>query len=213
MRRFFLYISLAVVLFCISCSPSLTRNCQKIDFAGEPIVLSAWVDGTSAVEKYNMQVDFFRNHFSGLLMIKQAAPGEYRMVFASYFGLSLFDFTLSRDTFIVNSCIEPLKKEHILALFRKDFTLLLRLNQTENSIFEKFKCEEKDCLYFVYRQKNGKEISEYCVDETGNIRSIVSGKGVRGVKMSGSEFTASHPRIVRIDHPLLKLRFMLEKVK
>lgn len=49
---------------------------------------------------------------------------EIRIVASTYFGLSLFDFSLRNDQFTVNSCIEPMKKENVLKLLEMEFRRL-----------------------------------------------------------------------------------------
>lgn len=68
---------------------------------------------------------------------------EIRIVASTYFGLSLFDFSLRNDQFTVNSCIEPMKKEKVLKLLEMDFRRLFlsekgtRVKATKDSATEK----------------------------------------------------------------------------
>ena len=57
-----------------------------------------------------------KHHMSGMLIVRRMPDNEIRIVASTYFGLSLFDFSLRNDQFTVNSCIEPMKKEKVLKL-------------------------------------------------------------------------------------------------
>lgn len=83
--------------------------------------------------QFNMAIDFRDKHFSGLLLVKQTAKDTYRILFGSHFGLSIFDFELTPDTFIVHSCVEPLRKKRLLKLLSSDFSTLLGLTLKEEN--------------------------------------------------------------------------------
>lgn len=114
MKQNFLFVSLlAVILFaCTSCAHNLTESKASLP----PIIR---VDTTS--QRYNLQFDFMKHHFSGLFIVRRLPNDEIRMLASTYFGLSLFDFSLRNDTFVVNSCIEPMRNEKILRLLEADF--------------------------------------------------------------------------------------------
>lgn len=75
-------------------------------------------------QKYNLQLDFLKHHFSGLLVARRLPDNEIRILASTYFGLSLFDFSLREDTFRVNHCVEPMRKEKILRLLESDLKSL-----------------------------------------------------------------------------------------
>ena len=66
-----------------------------------------------------MQLDFMKHHFSGLLIVRKLPDNEIRILASTYFGLSLFDFSLRKNEFHVNSCIEPMKKKKMLLLLKQ----------------------------------------------------------------------------------------------
>jgi len=74
--------------------------------------------------KIQYQLDFMKHHMSGMLIVRRMPDNEIRIVASTYFGLSLFDFSLRNDQFTVNSCIEPMKKEKVLKLLEMDFRRL-----------------------------------------------------------------------------------------
>ena len=108
MRRSLRFVSLTVLLFLgiqvqTSCSPRIS---------GEGSTVPPVIELTQGEEsqKYNIQLDFMKHHMSGMLIVRRMPDNEIRIVASTYFGLSLFDFSLHDDQFNVNSCIEPMKK-------------------------------------------------------------------------------------------------------
>lgn len=97
---------------CTACSPKINEQATTLP----PMLVVG-----EQTQKYNLQLDFMKHHFSGLLVVRQTAPGEIRLLGATHFGLSLFDFQIDHQTFTVNNCIEPLNKKKLLRLLEKDF--------------------------------------------------------------------------------------------
>ena len=103
MRQSLRYASWLLLLFILlSCSHRVT---------GEATALPPILQAEAQSQKYNLQLDFMKHHFSGMLIVRQMPDNEIRILGSTYFGLSLFDFSLHCDTFIVNSCIEPMRKK------------------------------------------------------------------------------------------------------
>jgi hypothetical protein len=75
---------------------------------------------------FTMEIDFRKNHFSGLLLVKQTGDGQYRMVFNTHFGMGVFDVEVSRDAFMVHSCLEVLNRKHLLRLLENDLRTFYR---------------------------------------------------------------------------------------
>lgn len=134
MKRFLQYVSLLMLAVaaagCASGKKSVETN--------RPAV----VLGDSVSQRFNLQIDFMKHHFSGMLIARRMGDEEIRLLFTSYFGLSIFDFSLRGDSLHVNSCIEPMRKKKILRLLEADFTRIfltgrkLRIRE-KNAIFER----------------------------------------------------------------------------
>lgn len=110
------------------CSPEITKGFRK---AGKTAVAAQdlypfWTPQRTHL--FTMKIDFREKHFSGLLLVKQTGDGYYRMVFNTHFGMGVFDFEFRRDTFLVHSCMEMLRKKRILNLLEKDFRTLFFLD-------------------------------------------------------------------------------------
>ncbi len=109
MIRSLRFVNRTVLLFLVmqlpvSCSPRISGESSIVPPAIE------LAKGESS-QKYNIQLDFMKHHMSGMLIVRRMPDNEIRIVASTYFGLSLFDFSLQDGKFNVNSCIEPMKKE------------------------------------------------------------------------------------------------------
>ena len=121
MRQSLRYASWLLLLFILlSCSHRVT---------GEATALPPILQAEAQSQKYNLQLDFMKHHFSGMLIVRQMPNNEIRILGSTYFGLSLFDFSLHCDTFIVNSCIDPMRKKKMLKILETDFKNLFLNNE------------------------------------------------------------------------------------
>lgn len=134
MKQSLRFVSLLLLLLVqFSCSHKVT---------GEASTLPPIIATSEQSQRYNMQLDFRKHHFSGMLIVRQMSGDEIRILGATYFGLSLFDFSLTRGVIKVNSCIEPMQKKRILQLLERDFKNLFLSSdkariQSQNSTFER----------------------------------------------------------------------------
>ena len=78
----------------------------------------------SKTARHNLQIDTRGNHLSGMMLARPTAGGP-RVLASSYFGLTIFDFTLTPDSLKVNSCIEPMRRPKVLQLLERDLRVVL----------------------------------------------------------------------------------------
>ena len=74
--------------------------------------------------RHNLQIDTRGNHLSGMMLARPTSDGP-RVLASSYFGLTIFDFTLAADSLKVNSCIEPMRRPKVQQLLERDLRVLL----------------------------------------------------------------------------------------
>ena len=175
MRQSLRYASWLLLLFILlSCSHRVT---------GEATALPPILQAEAQSQKYNLQLDFMKHHFSGMLIVRQMPNNEIRILGSTYFGLSLFDFSLHRDTFIVNSCIEPMRKKKMLKILETDFKNLFLKS-------EKARIKKKSSTF----------------------EQRISGKGFGKTVFTLSGFVNGQAEKVQIKHPLIRLRIQLDKL-
>lgn len=119
MTRAWRYIKIPLVITAIylsaaACTPKLVdRN--------TPLPALYSVSGQSA--RYDFDITFGKTGQGGILVTKKY-DDKVRIVCTSYFGMSIFDLSLTPDSYTLNSCIEPLQKKNIWEMLSKDLRLI-----------------------------------------------------------------------------------------
>lgn len=201
------YASLSVLLFLLmqfqtSCSPRISGEGGLVPPA---IELSA----KEGSQKYNIQLDFMKHHFSGMLIVRRMPDNEIRILASTYFGLSLFDFSLCGDQFKVNSCVAPMQKENVLKLLEMDFKQLflkgkgVRVRTTKDRSTGK----STNC-------PTGKSANHSTDKRTKrSIEKRTSGKGFGKSIIFINGETPGDPEKVKIKHPWIRLTIQLDKLE
>ena len=107
-----LTISLALVFLLSACQVKSIRQ-------GNLSKNKAWnsyvhyFSGHSSRLLFKASLDIAKEHFSGLLVVKQMTSGEYRSIFTTETGFKVFDFTIMDSTHVVNYAVGPLQKKFI----------------------------------------------------------------------------------------------------
>lgn len=182
MKRYLQSVSLTALLFLVmqlleACSPCISGESSRM-----PPTIELTVGESS--QKYNIQLDFMKHHMSGMLIVRRMSDHEIRIVASTYFGLSLFDFSLQNGKFNVNSCIEPMKKEKVLKLLEMDFKHLFL---SEKGI----------------RPKMSKD---------GSTEKRVGGKGFGKSVLYITGNIPGDPVQLKIKHPWIRLTIRLDKL-
>lgn len=182
MRRSLRFVSLSVLFFLMvqlqtSCSP-------RISGEGGTVPPAIELTAGEGSQKYNIQLDFMKHHFSGMLLVRRMPENEIRILASTYFGLSLFDFSLRGEDFLVNSCVAPMQKEKVLKLLEMDFKHLFL---------------------------SGKGMRVQTAKD-GTIEKRTSGKGFGKSVIYITGETPGNPEQVKIKHPWIRLTFQLDKL-
>lgn len=107
MRRFSAFISILVLSAVLSgCSVGVSVMHSR------PSEVPQAVEGADNVEDFSLNLGR-RRSLSGTLVSKPV-EGGFRAVGMSRFGMSLFDITVYRDSYEVNSCADFLKKRKLI---------------------------------------------------------------------------------------------------
>ena len=122
----------------------------------------------SEMQKFNMQLNFRKKNFSGMLIVQQKADSEIRIVASTIFGPTLFDFGLKNEIFTVHSCVEPLRNKKVLQLFENDFKKLLLPKQE----FRKIK-HDNDCEKRISGRFFGKSIFQLHKSESKDFKKLL----------------------------------------
>ncbi|WP_295221376.1 hypothetical protein [uncultured Chryseobacterium sp.] len=110
---------------------------------------------------YKCQMDIYKNHVSGILILKKINETTHRVVLTSDFGNKLIDFEISGDDFKLNYVLPDLDKKIVINFLKNDFQQLLRQKYPVTESFENetsriylSKIDAKT-YYLFFNKKNG----------------------------------------------------------
>ncbi|RNA61279.1 hypothetical protein D1631_04645 [Chryseobacterium nematophagum] len=130
---------------------------------------------------YKCQIDIYKHHVSGILIIKKLNDSTHRVALTSDFGNKLIDFEISQDRFKINYILPDLNKKVIRNFFKNDFQQLLKkeypisesfeqattsiyLSKSENKKYYLFLSKENHLLNKIIYTKNNKEKIDFTFD-------------------------------------------------
>jgi hypothetical protein len=202
--------SLLLLLLFSACSPGILKNFRK----DEVLTVSRndfypFFPSVDTTQLFNMQIDYRKNHLSGFLLIKSVEPDVYRLVFATHFGMSIFDLEFDKGVFRVHHCLEALNKKRVIQLLENDFRILL---------FQNLKTDQNPAN--LYRNKKNPDLE---IKKTGKIYYLKDTKNETLLAIEAPHFFSSlsynfssyvdrFPSVIRIKHSRIGLKMQLEKI-
>jgi hypothetical protein len=110
---------------------------------------------------YKCQMDIYKNHVSGILIIKKIKETTHRVVLTSDFGNKLIDFEVSENDFKLKYVLPDLDKKIVINFLKNDFQELLRQRYPVNESFENenskiylSKIDKKNYYLFFNKENN-----------------------------------------------------------
>jgi len=110
---------------------------------------------------YKCQMDIYKNHVSGILIIKKLNESTHRVVLTSDFGNKLIDFEISGNDFKLNYVLPDLDKKIVINFLKNDFRELLKKQYPVSESFENnhskiylSKADHK-AYYLFFSKENG----------------------------------------------------------
>lgn len=146
-----LFISIAV--FCLlatSCASSIRSGCGQ----AETVLLTRAdirpvIVPTDSLQTFDMEISFLGKHLNGMLLVKRQYPETVRILINSYFGMSMADFELRPDTFVVHYLLDAMNKPAVADLFKNDFELLFGSHLSERFTALKSTCRHPEELISI----------------------------------------------------------------
>jgi hypothetical protein len=200
-----------VLLLLGACSPEIIRGFRKetVSMLSKE-AFYPFFPAVDSTQWFNMQIDFRKNHFSGMLLIKSTGKDIYRTVFTTHFGMSVFDFEFSKEAFRVNYCLEALNKKRLLQTLENDFHILLFLNpemDDNGSVIYKNKTDsalEVDKAGKYYYLKN---------NDSQELLKIEAPRFINSLHYLFSDYQNRFPAVIQIRHSHIGLKMQLEKME
>ena len=196
--------------------PACTNHYQHLSpIAQAPITknqLTSIFYGQEKAQVFDTGIRFRDFYASGLLVVKAEANERYRIVMTSKLGSKIFDFSLGKEHFAVNYCIEQLNRKIVLNILKKDLRLLT------NSYLE---LEKKVVLAdtlgesTVYRIKVPKAYRHFYYDNaSGHLIKIERGsKRKARTVVDMADYKNDLPNRIELKHLQFRLELSLKRLK
>lgn len=142
----------------------------------------------------------------GMLMLKQLSEGNYRLIFLTKFGMTLFDFEFGSNGFVVHKTLEQFDKKIFLKIIEQDFEMLLGrgLLGSKATVFNTNKQQP------VLKTKISNKMHVLVQNEDLHLTEIHKGNTVH-IKLS--KYVAKIPHDIDIIHQDLPLKMNLFLMK
>lgn len=195
-----------------SCTPSVYSGFKRINGeAGSLFVVRPWFQAGTDHFLFNSSIDVFRNHFTGLMVIKPLPGSDYRVIFINEVGIKIFDMEFySNGDHKVHYCLEFLNKKIFIKTLKNDISLML--NNNPGSYIKTLKDSRSGDTVLKFSDRPG---VKYLLIRKNSDRAeeIIKSRGV-GKKVSVKYYSSqgNEPDSVRISHFNLKLEIRLSKI-
>lgn len=164
----FLYSSL---LFFIACQTYQLTEVTPVSDSDKTVENLYFSSGEDYV--YKCQMDIYKSHISGILIIKKISETTHRVALTSDFGNKLIDFEISDDSFKLNYVLPDLDKKIVISFLRNDFRQLLKRRYPVSQSFENARSR-------IFLSANGKMRYYLFFDkESGLLNQIIYTKNNR----------------------------------
>ncbi|WP_317898310.1 hypothetical protein [Aurantibacillus circumpalustris] len=157
MKRFLqisLLLNSLLAIALVSCSPASGHKFIRTEVVTTNEVQPIIDQNNSLL--YKAKIDLFRNHFSGLIVLKQIDSSTSHLTFITEIGMKMFDYEIRDTSFNLVYVFEPLNKPKILNLLKSDMKLILlqHLFNKQADLFEKngekvYKVKDNFRYYYV----------------------------------------------------------------
>ncbi len=145
-----------VFILCISCKTFTLTDARPVlntEKKVENLYFSSKEDYV-----YKCQMDIYKNHVSGILIIKKINGNAHRVVLTSDFGNTLIDFEISENDFRLHYVLPDMDKKIVINFLRNDFRELLRQQYKVNESFESensniYRSEINQKKYYLFFNK------------------------------------------------------------
>ena len=150
--------SLAFVLL-VSCKTYQLTEAKPVSNSEKTVENLYFSSGEDYV--YKCQMDIYKNHVSGILIIKKLNETTHRVAMTSDFGNKLIDFEISENDFKLNYVLPDLDKKIVINFLKNDFRELLRKQYPVNESFENDHSKiflskmDKKAYYLFFGKENG----------------------------------------------------------
>ncbi|MGZ3884938.1 MAG: hypothetical protein ACXVP0_03280 [Bacteroidia bacterium] len=201
-------------ILCLALSSLLLCSCAYHQFAklpssGERLVqqenLHSIVPPDGKAIKYKATIDVLKNHFTGLIVLKQTDADTRHLVFVTELGMRMFDFEIKGNNMSPVFVFNPLNKPKLVSALVRNFNTMLLLEWFGNTAEVRTK-KGAEVLYL--RQNKRNLFLTTSADHFATQQNVFS----KRKKESKITYTAGYTSVHLKQYGLVKLYIELEKI-
>jgi hypothetical protein len=205
-RSRILFLALSSLLLSTGCAYHKFKKLpSKNELLVEEASLKPVIPSDGKAIKYRASIDVLRNHFSGLIVLKQTDAQTRHLVFVTELGLRMFDFEMKNDSIKPVFVFNPLNKPKLVSALVRNFNVMLL-----TEIFNKKAAVKNKNGSPVLYVKNGKR--HLFVTTTQGKEAMQQNVFSKRKKESKTTYTADYASIHLKQYGLVKLYIELEKI-
>lgn len=161
---------------------------------------------------FRTNITVYGKDFSGLLVTKQMAPQDYRVIFTTELGMKLFDFEFKDTSFTLHYCVPQFNRPKLLKTIQEDIQILL-MNDLDGRSAGRY--TDPQNLYDITKLKSGSMYDYYYMGrESGHLIKIEhSTRHVKKIIFTLNNYQDGFPFNVIIQHHNIRLKIELNLLK
>jgi hypothetical protein len=145
--------------------------------------LQPWFQGDHNSILYKTSIDIYKNHFSGLMVIKPVSDESHRILFITELGIKIFDMEFFRNgEFRLHYCLEALNRRSVIRTLKNDLGLMIHNIPDLNKKIKIF--GDVQSGQTVIKQKSGLGARHYFVGEGFNCVDVIIQTSGTGKKVN-----------------------------
>ena len=161
---------------------------------------------------FKTNITIYGKDISGLLVTKQMAPQDYRVIFTSELGMKLFDFEFKDTSFTLHYCVPQFNRPALLHTIQHDIEILLMNNLAEKPLT----CQtDSRGLYDIQCIQIDNKYNYYFTDKVSQhiVKIEHSNRRIKIVIFNLNNYKDDFPNNVLIKHCDIKLKIELNLLK
>lgn len=161
---------------------------------------------------FKTNLSIYGKAFSGLLIVKQMQPADYRVIFTTELGMKLFDFEFTDTAFTTHYCVPQFNRPALLRTIQQDMEILL-MSRLSSQPSEPLIDKENKYIVFKLKQDN---FSNYYFKEKTTQHLVKIEHAKRNIKKTTftlENYAEEIPGKIQVQHHDIKLKIELTLLK
>lgn len=207
----YLLLSSVLVLFLGSCRISKYNHLKQCNTTAIKAEHVAPVLKSTHSVKFKASIDVLKNHFSGLVIVKQTDSTTQHIVFITELGLKMFDFEIKGSSINTVYVFEPMNKPDLIASLKRNFKNMLLLDvYGRNGTACTNKKGQK--IYGLTREKESRYFTTFEANKLQKQETFFKRKKESAINYVYDSSTTGYSQITCKQYGIVKLYFELNLI-